>query len=294
MTSGSPPKSPPSQSETFFFETSHRKHPIYATNPSTKLRSFHLLHPYLHLSLHVKMASQPSYSPTSSPTISGPPSPLSNLTPTTSISREATPEYEAANHLDDVFGASPPHSTAITSATHTGAGFDHFTQTSSDQQYTPDPDVERRIAGLNETSEIPLLRRQHITSGYRDGVASAKSGSIQAGFDEGYPVGANLGLRVGIVLGSLEGLAAGFEVQRRGGKKLKINEGEKEGEVGVDIGGERNVFLEMLKAARRELAVEKAFEGIGEVGEGGNATWKGEETVRTWEEKVRTLMEQAC
>ena len=83
---------------------------------------------------------------------------------------------------------------------------------------TPDPsflsDVfsttppQTPFSSLNEEqpSDIPRLRSIHATAGYRDGVSEAKGQSLQAGFDEGYSIGAAFGLRVGCLLGAVEGL----------------------------------------------------------------------------------------
>ena len=66
-----------------------------------------------------------------------------------------------------------------------------------------------------EGSEIPALERIHRTNGYRDGIAESKEKFVQEGFDEGYSLGAVLGLRVGYILGGLEGIvrALGTEGQ---------------------------------------------------------------------------------
>lgn len=46
-----------------------------------------------------------------------------------------------------------------------------------------------------EQSEIPRLRSVHVTNGYRDGISESKATFVQAGFDEGYSLGAMLGFR---------------------------------------------------------------------------------------------------
>ena len=89
-------------------------------------------------------------------------------------------QINGSNCLDDIFGSSPDRHTSIHPANHI--------------ESTP--------------SDVPSLRRQHVTAGYRDGIAMAKSQCIQAGFDGGYPVGAQLGLRVGTILGILEGVTS--------------------------------------------------------------------------------------
>ncbi|MCJ1258692.1 Essential protein Yae1, N terminal [Lignoscripta atroalba] len=85
----------------------------------------------------------------------------------------------SADVLSDVFSDSPP-----ASPSHTA------------------PDTLQ----LNEPSDIPRLRTTHTTSGYRDGIAASKTQSLQPGFDEGYSLGAVLGLRAGYILGVLEGI----------------------------------------------------------------------------------------
>lgn len=57
-------------------------------------------------------------------------------------------------------------------------------------------------------SDIRRLRREHTTAGYRDGITVSKASSVQAGFDEGFGLGATIGLRAGHLVGVLEGIAA--------------------------------------------------------------------------------------
>lgn len=82
-------------------------------------------------------------------------------------------------------------------------------------------------------SDIPRLRQEHATAGYRDGVAAAKAGSAQAGFDEGFGLGAVLGARAGRALGVLEGL-------------------------GLAVPGDERL-RGLVEAARRELGVGEVF-----------------------------------
>lgn len=87
--------------------------------------------------------------------------------------------------LDDVFGSapsSPVHATGDREGSNGGV-----------------------IAGA-EHSDIPRLRSIHVTNGYREGIAVSKEKHIQAGFDEGYGLGGEIGLRVGYYLGVLEGV----------------------------------------------------------------------------------------
>jgi hypothetical protein len=67
-------------------------------------------------------------------------------------------------------------------------------------------------------SDLPALRRQHMTDGYREGLAIGKAKVMQSGFDAGYPVGVELGLRVGRVLGVLEGVLAAMTSSKGKGK----------------------------------------------------------------------------
>jgi len=57
-------------------------------------------------------------------------------------------------------------------------------------------------------SDLPSMRRQHMTDGYREGLAIGKAKVMQKGFDDGYPIGVKIALRVGKVLGCLEGVLA--------------------------------------------------------------------------------------
>src|SRR4030088_1417992 len=57
-------------------------------------------------------------------------------------------------------------------------------------------------------SDLPAVQRQHMTAGYREGLSDSKAKSMQGGFDQGYPIGFVLGIRVGRILGVLEGFLA--------------------------------------------------------------------------------------
>lgn len=97
------------------------------------------------------------------------------------------------NSLDDIFGSSPPPETAMAE---------------SSVPHTAPP------TSTAEPSDLPSLRRQHVTAGYREGVSASKGQHVQRGFDAGYPVGAQVGMRAGTVLGILEGIARGLEEDR--------------------------------------------------------------------------------
>ncbi|KAF2773835.1 hypothetical protein EJ03DRAFT_263822 [Teratosphaeria nubilosa] len=88
--------------------------------------------------------------------------------------------------LDDVFG-SAPNSPVL-------SGND-----GSDQDATWRPNAQ----GL---SDINRLRSTHVTNGYREGIAVSKEKHMQEGFDEGYNLGAEIGLKAGWCLGALDGI----------------------------------------------------------------------------------------
>ncbi|KAJ5918319.1 hypothetical protein N7454_010694 [Penicillium verhagenii] len=102
---------------------------------------------------------------------------------------EAHPAVD--NSLDDIFGSSPPRETREPSG--------HREPSTSTNHHSVEP------------SDLPSLRRQHVTAGYRDGVSVSKGERVQDGFDGGFPIGAQLGMRAGTILGILEGIARGLE-----------------------------------------------------------------------------------
>ncbi|KAI4123676.1 MAG: hypothetical protein LQ347_006060 [Umbilicaria vellea] len=136
--------------------------------------------------------------------------------------------------LHDVFSDSPPPSPSLTA-------------TGTLQSQDP--------------SDIPRLRTTHTTAGYRDGIAVSKTTSLQPGFDEGYSLGAVLGLRVGYIIGVLEALYAALSAT----EKQRIGK--------------------MLNEARDELSVEKVF-ARGNWGEDGVWVYEvaGKEEEVTFEE----------
>ncbi|KAL8649703.1 MAG: hypothetical protein Q9210_004242 [Variospora velana] len=109
----------------------------------------------------------------------------------------------------------------------------------------------------SEPSDIPRLRSTHVTNGYRDGISASKDQALQPGFDEAYPLGAILGLRVGYVLGVLEGLCGAHG----SGKALAPDtEREGEGETEAVRREKAQRFVELLAQAKEELKIEKLFE----------------------------------
>jgi Essential protein Yae1, N terminal len=122
------------------------------------------------------------------------------------------------NSLDDVFGSSPASPTLSGSEPQSHhSGF-------------------VAAAGL---SDIPRLRSEHSTAGYRDGLTTAKASTIQAGFDEGYSLGAVIGSRVGAVLGILVGVC--IAVRKTG------------------LDSETDRILALLERGSRELRIESVF-----------------------------------
>ena len=129
-----------------------------------------------------------------------------------------------------------------------------------------------------DPSDIPRLRGTHSTAGYRAGISTSKEQTLQAGFDEGYSLGAFFGLRVGYLLGALEGLYVAHSQESEGRTRL----------------------AQLGKEAREQLTLEKIF---GREWWGEDGIWKyevqGKEEevtfpevvnahplVRTWVEKV--------
>ncbi|KAL8802267.1 MAG: hypothetical protein Q9182_003919 [Xanthomendoza sp. 2 TL-2023] len=149
----------------------------------------------------------------------------------TSSNPSSTPPSSApsasppTNLLSDIFSDSPP---ASPSSTH----------------YHP-----------TDPSDIPRLRSTHVTNGYREGIAVARDQAVQPGFDEAYPLGAILGLRVGCILGLLEGLYAAFRVK----KSNQSGANEKERKELDFMEEERKRLGALLERARAELKTETLF-----------------------------------
>lgn len=77
-----------------------------------------------------------------------------------------------------------------------------------EQDFENDASQRQNLPGGQHPSDIHRLRQEHTTAGYRDGIATAKASSVQAGFDEGFGLGGTIGLKTGRILGLLEGIAA--------------------------------------------------------------------------------------
>lgn len=48
------------------------------------------------------------------------------------------------------------------------------------------------------------VERTHTKQGYLDGLSNAKESSLQQGFDEGFPKGAGLGIKIGHILSTIK------------------------------------------------------------------------------------------
>jgi hypothetical protein len=104
-------------------------------------------------------------------------SPSASQTAAILSSPAAKEDSTTANLLDDVFSTT----TATTSSS-----------SSSDNATHP--------------SDMPRLRSTHHSTGYLNGLTDTKPQHLQSGFDMAFPLGAQFGLRIGYLLGILEGL----------------------------------------------------------------------------------------
>ncbi|KAI9706610.1 MAG: Essential protein Yae1, N terminal [Candelina mexicana] len=132
---------------------------------------------------------------------------LSTLIASTTIV-SSSPPPTSINDLSDIFFSSP-------------------TSTSTAQTTLP----------INEPSDIPRIRSIHSTNGYRDGISTSKTRFIQEGFDEGYTLSAVLGLRIGWILGVLEGICSALSAKP----------------------AEQSRVRKLLGDAKRELRTENVF-----------------------------------
>ncbi|PGH03682.1 hypothetical protein GX51_03946 [Blastomyces parvus] len=212
--------------------------------------------------------------------ISTPPSPSTTVTTAPSSPIHQQPSTEL---LDDIFGASPPNQ------------HQHSLDNNNIAAQSRQPDLDR------EPSDLPFLRRQHVTAGYRDGISIAKGEHVQRGFDGGFPVGAELGLRVGTVLGVLEGLAAAAAATRRADGGGGRGDGDTKGS--GPCRGTGNDIAAIFETAKKELSVQNVFGAAAQDDSGGDIggarEWvdpcvrlakAGDEVVTRWEGRVRELL----
>ncbi|KUM63114.1 hypothetical protein ACN42_g3983 [Penicillium freii] len=206
------------------------------------------------------------------------------------------------NSLDDIFGSSPPHESTLTA---------------------PLPSTINPYTQSTEPSDLPSLRRQHVTAGYRDGTSASKGAHVQEGFDGGFPVGAQLGMRAGTVLGIMEGLLRGFEERSGPGvvRKPVVRAGHSAVSTGTDGGNteigelrkqKREQLRTLYEAAVKELDVQAVFAGadggaaevapraedgeeeraekqLGRKGDVVISKWEGRVDVPRWEENMEAL-----
>ncbi|KAL6713478.1 Essential protein Yae1, N terminal [Lecanora helva] len=111
--------------------------------------------------------------------------------------------------------AATPPSTPPSPSSQTG----ETPENSLSDIFSDSPPSTPRKSDIN--SDIPRLRSTHVTAGYREGISTSKTRSLQPGFDEGYPLGATFGLRVGFIFGALEGLYSAQCGQREHREKLQ-------------------------------------------------------------------------
>ncbi|KAL3470965.1 hypothetical protein BJX99DRAFT_238436 [Aspergillus californicus] len=171
--------------------------------------------------------------------------------------------------LDDIFGSSPP-----------------------EQSHT-----QPRSLPV-EPSELPSLRRQHVTAGYRDGLSTSKSEHVQHGFDDGFPVGAQLGMRAGTILGIIEGILRGYEsstVVKKPSQKAAATPASTDTEANERKQAKRDQILRVYRQAVKELNVQAVFAGVDgrqsqiQRGEGkpqDQLLRKGDDVLAKWENRV--------
>ncbi|OJD37343.1 essential protein yae1 [Diplodia corticola] len=146
--------------------------------------------------------------------------------PTTALPAAQQPAPTTSSQLDDIFGCSPPR--------------DDDDDDPAGRPRNAAADDWPGTAASRDVSDIPRLRSVHVTAGYRDGLAESKAGHVQDGFDEGFPLGAVLGMKAGWALGVLEGVAVAFRAAALG--------------KGTADGGARVAeAAEAFEAARRQL-----------------------------------------
>ncbi|KIY01413.1 uncharacterized protein Z520_02965 [Fonsecaea multimorphosa CBS 102226] len=150
-------------------------------------------------------------------------SPKSTPSPTQSAHSRSSPDTnmttperspEGDDDDDDIWDTSSDHDHdhGHSHNSHAvGQGSTSATQTqpqlSTDASSVHD-DPSHRVRREVILSDVPSLRRQHMTDGYREGLSVGKARVMQRGFDAGYPLGVEVGLRVGTVLGVLEGVVS--------------------------------------------------------------------------------------
>jgi hypothetical protein len=152
--------------------------------------------------------------------------------------------------LDDIFGSAPPSPVLGSNSIARQNASGDTTSTTARPRFV-DP------------SDIPRLRSEHSTAGYRDGTAAAKAASVQSGFDEGYSLAAVIGVRCGVILGVLEGLWRALasdlaRCNRLGAEGSWMITKDFDERVSVLKSGEQHIRT-YLTDAKKELATESIF-----------------------------------
>jgi hypothetical protein len=119
-------------------------------------------------------------------------------------------------------------------------------------------------------SDLPTIKRQHMTDGYREGLSVGKARVMQSGFDDGYPIGVQIAMRAGKIVGVLEGCLASKSVDGGEGEERKAE------------------VRKLYDAAKRELACTKLLDGMRDdvVAEAKGVPEGVEVVLERWEERV--------
>jgi len=120
----------------------------------------------------------------------------------------ATTPSPTSNLLDDIFGSSAPASPRLPPAVSNDVDPLPTPRNPGDTLLHPAAHPSAR-----PSADVTRLKQIHTTTGYRDGIATAREAALQPGFDEGYPLGAALGTEAGKLIGIMEGIGAGVQEQ---------------------------------------------------------------------------------
>ncbi|KAF2757394.1 hypothetical protein EJ05DRAFT_486453 [Pseudovirgaria hyperparasitica] len=121
-----------------------------------------------------------------------------------------------------------------------------------------------------EVSEIPSLRRLHETAGYREGVTASKANHLQDGFDEGFALGAEMGVRAGWILGCFDGITKALAC--RAAVPSGVDDASPS-TMAQDVKGDVDESIRLSASARDELRLEMLF----------GSEWINEEGMWKWE-----------
>ncbi|KAI0393753.1 hypothetical protein F5Y17DRAFT_430620 [Xylariaceae sp. FL0594] len=103
------------------------------------------------------------------------------------------------------------------------------------------PSLEMPIH-MDISRDTRRLQAQHSNTGYREGITMGKSTTIQEGFDQGYVLGASIGMKAGQVVGLLQAISAALV--------------KKDDSGGAD---EAACAADLLSMAVKDLAPERLF-----------------------------------